>query len=98
MVYRYNYKVEDPIPFENLPQIFISKNIREKCRNSDSERKKFENQIALQSRTVIAYLEKIQKLEDHIRSFDARHEEPSINDSRSNTKNSMLNRIFKNNK
>jgi len=45
LVYRYNYKVEDPIPFENLPQIFISKNIREKCRNSDSERKKFENQV-----------------------------------------------------
>lgn len=64
----------------------------------DVMNKKFEDQIALQSIAIIAYLEKIQKLEDNIRSLEARLEETRIEDSHSNKKTSMLNRIFKNSK
>ena len=54
--------------------------------------KNYENQILLQSEKIISYLEKIQNLQDSIRTLEADLEEATLN---ANT--SILKRIFKNN-
>lgn len=66
----------------------------------DVMNKKFENQISLQSKTIISYLEKIETLQNNIRCLELKLEETTLEKMRlelapSNTKTSILKRIFK---
>lgn len=54
-------------------------------------KKNYENQITLQSEKIISYLEKIQNLQDNIRTLKS-----NLEDASTSTNSSMLKRIFRN--